>query len=274
MRLDSVTFPIDIVLSPICPIMPNPHFESLSKRLTSYTTDKPAMKATLEVESLRTEVAAVCADMAKTQSDFQAFQKESRKMLHELYQITSSLVDVTKGNFRFFSGTACDALEPHHEVKCTAGGRHTMTSECDTNGSEPRITDNCEDARSEPVQSRPSYRNAVLSSKDYMSTLEPFYGNADKKAEVIDVMHITHLHSWFEDCKWKMSAAQLSESQQVSIICQKLHGPILSAFMHASRTFGQPNSLAELRTALSQEFAQSSVKFSDEAREMVFSRRT
>ena len=49
-----------------------------------------------------------------------------------------------------------------------------------------------------------------------MSTLEPFFGNADKKAEVVDAMHITHLHSWFEACKWKMSAAQLSESHQVS----------------------------------------------------------
>ena len=133
--------------------MPNPDFESLNKRLRSYTTDKPAKKATPEAESLRTEVAALRADMAKTQSDFKAFQKESRKMLHELYKITSSLVDVTTGKVRFFSGSACDALQPHREVECIAGGSHTMTSECDTNGSEPRKTDNCEDARSEHVHS-------------------------------------------------------------------------------------------------------------------------
>ena len=48
-----------------------------------------------------------------------------------------------------------------------------------------------------------------------MSTLEPFFGNADKNAEVVDAMPITHLHSWFEACKWKISAAQLSESQLV-----------------------------------------------------------
>ena len=163
--------------------MPNPDFESLNKRLRSYTTDKPAKKATLEVESLRTEVAALRtevaalrtevaalrADMAKTQSEFKAFQKESRKMLHELYQITSSLVDVTTGKVRYFSGTACDALEPHREVYNILESHH---SESDTNGSEPRITDNCEDARSE--QSRPSYRNALLSLKDCMSTLELF----------------------------------------------------------------------------------------------------
>ena len=89
--------------------MPNPDFESLNKRLRSYTTDKPAKKATRKVECLRTEVAALRADMAKAQSDFKAFQKESRKMLHELYQTTSSLVDVKTGKVRFFSGTACDA---------------------------------------------------------------------------------------------------------------------------------------------------------------------
>ena len=42
-------------------------------------------------------------------------------MLHELYQITNSLVDVTTGKVGFFAGTACDALEPHCEVECTAG---------------------------------------------------------------------------------------------------------------------------------------------------------
>ena len=67
--------------------MPNTDFESLNKRLRSYTTDKRAKKATPEVESLRTEVAASRADVVKTQSDFRAFQKESRKMLHELYRI-------------------------------------------------------------------------------------------------------------------------------------------------------------------------------------------
>ena len=178
-------------------------------------------------------------------------------------------MDVT-GSVRFFSGIACDALEQHREVECIVGASHTMTSECDTNDFEPRITDNCEDARSEPVHSRPSYRTALLSSKDCKSTLEPFFSNADKNAEVVDAMHITHLHSWFEASKWKMSAAQLSESQQVSIICQKLQGPILSAFMHASRISGQPNTLAELRTALSQLFAESSVKFTDKALRMVF----
>ena len=129
--------------------MPNSDFASLNKRLRSYTTDKPAKKATPEVESLRNEVAALRADMTKTQSDFKALKKESRKMLHELYQITSSLVDVMIGKVRFFSGSACVALEPHCEVECTAGGSHTMTSECDTNGSEPRIADNCEDALSD-----------------------------------------------------------------------------------------------------------------------------
>jgi len=43
-----------------------------------------------------------------------------------------------------------------------------------------------------------------------MSTLEPFPGNADKKDEVVDAMHITHLHSWFE-ASWKMPAAQLED---------------------------------------------------------------
>ena len=46
--------------------MPNPDFESLNKRLRSYKTDKPAKKATPKVESLRTEVAAQLADVAKT----------------------------------------------------------------------------------------------------------------------------------------------------------------------------------------------------------------
>ena len=68
----------------------------------------------------------------------------------------------------------------------------------------------------------------------------------------------------------EMSAAQLSESQQVSIIFQKQQGPILSALMHASRTAGQPYSLAELRTALSRLFTKSSVKFTDEALGMIF----
>ena len=65
-----------------------------------------------------------------------------------------------------------------------------------------------------------------------MSTLERFFGNADKKAEVVNAMHITRLYSWFEACKWKMSAAQLSESQQVSIICHNLQGPIVVTYAH------------------------------------------
>ena len=45
--------------------MPNSGFESLNKRLMSFTTDKAAKKATLEVEALQTEVSAMRADLLR-----------------------------------------------------------------------------------------------------------------------------------------------------------------------------------------------------------------
>lgn len=125
------------------------------------------------------------------------------------------------------------------------------------------------------ANARVSYKDALLSSKECMANLEPFYGHANKKSEVVDAMFVTQLHSWFDMCCWKMHAAQLAEAQQMSIICQKLQGPVLTAYMLASKsTTRMPNTLLELKQALSALFAESSVHFTDKAISMQFTPHT
>lgn len=115
----------------------------------------------------------------------------------------------------------------------------------------------------------------MLSSKECMNSLEPFYGHANKKSEVVDAMYVSHLHTWFDTCCWKMSAAELSESKQMSIICQKLQGPILASYILASKSASQkPQTLLDLKQSLSALFADSSVKFTDQAITMQFNSQT
>ena len=101
-----------------------------------------------------------------------------------------------------------------------------------------RVTQGCAVGPSSTTQTvgAQTYRQALLSTKDIMSALEPFYGHINKKSEVVDPMQIIDFHTWFATCKWKMNSACISEAQQVSVVCQKLQGPILSAYMLASQS--------------------------------------
>ena len=61
----------------------------------------------------------------------------------------------------------------------------------------------------------PTYKQALLSTKDIMSVLEPFYGHTNKKSEVVEPMQIIDFHTRFATCKCKMNSACISEVQQV-----------------------------------------------------------
>ena len=85
-------------------------------------------------------------------------------------------------------------------------------------------------------------------------------------------MQIIDFHTWFSTCKWKMNSACISEAQQVSIVCKKLQGPFLSAYMLASQSQTRhPSNLDELQHALSVLFAESRVKFTNNSIDMQFS---
>ena len=84
-------------------------------------------------------------------------------------------------------------------------------------------------------------------------------------------MQIIDFHTWFATCKWEINNVCISEAQQVSVVCQKLQGPILSAYMMASQsqTWHHAN-LDELQHALSALFAKSRVKFTNKPIDMEF----
>lgn len=116
-----------------------------------------------------------------------------------------------------------------------------------------------------------SYRDALLSVRDCMTNVEPFYGNANKKADLIDANELIAFHSWFDNAKWKLARANLPEAQIMAIISQKLQGPMLSAYIKKSKVSSAPNSVAELKTQLRSLFADSAELFTEKAMEMRFS---
>ena len=49
-----------------------------------------------------------------------------------------------------------------------------------------------------------SRRHGVLTVKECMNSTKLFYGNANKKAEVVDAAELIALNAWFDTAKWEM----------------------------------------------------------------------
>ena len=123
---------------------------------------------------------------------------------------------------------------------------------------------------SPPVHANVPRQDAILSVKECMSAIESFYGNSNKKAEVVDASQLISFNSWFEAARWKLDAARLSSRQQVSVICQKLQGAILLAFMTQVDNAHEICSVTRLKSKLQGLFAESAVHYTDLALSMTF----
>ena len=122
-----------------------------------------------------------------------------------------------------------------------------------------------------PVHLHAPRRDAVLSVKECMTSIDSFYGNSNKKAEVVDASQLIAFNSWFEAARWKLDAARLSSCQQVTILCQKLQGAILLSFMTKFDTTSDVTDVADLKSKLQGLFAESAVHYTDLALNMNFS---
>ena len=109
---------------------------------------------------------------------------------------------------------------------------------------------------SPPVHIDAPRRDAILSMKECISAIESFYGNSSKKAEVVDASRLMSFN-WFEPERWKLDAARLSSRKQVSVICQKLQGAILLAFMTQVDNAHGICSVTQLKSKLQGLFAES-----------------
>ena len=74
----------------------------------------------------------------------------------------------------------------------------------------------------------------AISAKDVIASLDSFYGNTNKTAEVLDPEDFLRCCQWFDSVKWKLFAAGVPQHKHVPIVCQKLQGPALKAFMSRS----------------------------------------
>ena len=97
------------------------------------------------------------------------------------------------------------------------------------------------------------------------------YGNANKKADVVDAAELIAFNAWFDTAQWKLDVASLSSREQIAVLCQRLQGPILNAFMLQSKKSEEPRSLQEFKKQLQTLFAKSSVQFTDKALDIRFS---
>ena len=96
-----------------------------------------------------------------------------------------------------------------------------------------------------------------------MSAIESFYGNSNKKPEVVDTSQLIYFNSCFEGARWKLDAAQLSSRRQVSVICQKLQGAILLAFMTQVDNAHEICYVTWLKSKLQGLFTESVVHYTD-----------
>ena len=74
----------------------------------------------------------------------------------------------------------------------------------------------------------------AISAKDVIASLDSFYGNTNKNAEVLDPADFLRCCQWFDSVKWKLFAAGVPQHKHVPIACQKLQSPALKAFMSRS----------------------------------------
>ena len=118
---------------------------------------------------------------------------------------------------------------------------------------------------------RSPVRRGILTVKECMTSIDVFYGNSDKKADVVDASELIRFNAWFDAAQWKLSAACLSERQQVAVICQRLQGPMLAAYMLHIKHLDDPACMSDLKVQLQALFADSAVQFTDKALEMKFS---
>jgi hypothetical protein len=123
-----------------------------------------------------------------------------------------------------------------------------------------------------PVESR-GLANYSMNAKEMLGTLDAFYGNKDKSADIVDPEQYLSFVQWFDTVTWKLQIAGVPEVQWASAICQKLQGPMLKAFMarakleHWSFTHVTAD---ELRVRMAQLFQNASVAYTKKALDMRF----
>ena len=116
-------------------------------------------------------------------------------------------------------------------------------------------------------QPRSASRAGLLSAKECMSSIDLFFGNTDKKSQVVDANELIKFNAWFDTACSKLQAAGLPVPQQIAAIRQRLQGPILRAYMlHMQQHPQEPTSLHMLKNQLRELFANSAVFFSQHSR--------
>jgi len=91
-----------------------------------------------------------------------------------------------------------------------------------------------------------------------MNSTKLFYGNANKKADVLDATELIAFNAWFDTAQWTVDTASLSAREPIAVLCQRHQGPILNAFMHKSKQSKEPRSVQDFKEQLETLFAESS----------------
>jgi hypothetical protein len=113
----------------------------------------------------------------------------------------------------------------------------------------------------------------VVPIKDILSTIDMFYGNANKHALVLDDEYLVPFQRWFQSAVWKLKTGGVSAQQLVPLLCQRLSGPVLNALMDRQAIEGfdlATLSLDAFRAKLSGMFADAEAKFTQLALDMRF----
>lgn len=215
------------------------------------------------VGCLRDEVAA----LSKQQQQYKAALAESTRDISTTLDIVERL---TKNRNTSKVRTYADVVSASTQTLPTIPPGLPQTNDvptascADTNN---RCMHTPTHAPAAPVSHGPAY----LSVKECMTSIESFYGNANKKADVVDASEVIAFNHWFDAALWKLDVANLSTAQCISVLCQKLQGPMLTAYMHKSKQYsGHPDSIAVLKQRLQELFADSAVHYTDKAFDMKF----
>ena len=87
-----------------------------------------------------------------------------------------------------------------------------------------------------PVAAPPLVPTGNLSFfQKVLSTVEPFYGNKDKRAVLLDSQMFIPFQEWFEQMQWKLASVGADTRTQVCLTTQRLAGAALATFMQRQR---------------------------------------
>jgi hypothetical protein len=72
-----------------------------------------------------------------------------------------------------------------------------------------------------------------LSGKEILSSIQPFSGNVDRAASVLDNDTFIDFHDWLDASVWKLTVAEVPPHVRASLIAQKLLGPLQRLLIRA-----------------------------------------